>query len=148
VGDGEDFPVCRLAAGLRERGDAQVLPQLGEAANGGGFCQFMAKLGADFGCRERAFAFEELPYFNGKRRDFAWAGARGSFLPVAVALQCGQVREGAGEDEEIGLFAGGAEEVEGDNESFCDQADEEVMRLLDSLGWRRGARLAKDCADE
>ncbi len=57
----------RLAAGLWQRGNAQVLPELREAADGRSLGQFMAQLFANLGRRQYAFTLEQLPDFHRQR---------------------------------------------------------------------------------
>ncbi len=141
--DGENLPVGRFASPLRQRSDAHVLPELGQAADGRSLGEFVAKLFANFGRGEYAFALEQLPDFSGQRRDFARAGASWRLLPVAVRLQGGKLWQRRCDDEEVGLLAGGAEKVERHNEAFSDQADEVVMCLLNSFRRRCRAGAAK-----
>ncbi len=124
---------------LRQRGDAHVLPELGKTANRRSLSQFVAKLFADFTRCQHAFAFEQLPDFDGQRRHFAGTGAGRRLFPVTVSLQGSKLRQGRGDDEEVGLFARSTEKIERHDETLGNQADKVVVCLLNRIGgWRCG----------
>ena len=137
--------------------DPHGVPELRERTQDSGLGDLATETRTQLDGGEGAFAFKQLVGFGGKWRDAGTADGRGGALGVALRLHRVEIGQRLGRGEEVRMLADkagdtdagcGAEEIECDDGTRCDEARKHLRGGSDVLRAGRGVGATSDGLDE
>ena len=151
---GKQLPVGTLRRIFRGHGhNPHGVPELRERTQDSGFGDLATEARTQLDGGEGAFAFEQLVGLGGERRDAGTADGRGCALGISLRLHRVEIGQRLRRGEEVRMLADkagdadagcGAEEIERDDGTRCDEACEHLRGGGDVFRARCGIGAAGD----